>query len=907
MGFFVEVVVIKYPWGSGGKWGESGSNTVAERSQSFADSVSILRKQGLNDTEIARGFGMTSTEFRDTVTIAKNARQAANVAMAQSLKDKGYSNVKGAERMGIPEATYRDLLKRGLKDTADVLAATSSMLKERVDKVKFLDIGSGQEAHIGISSTKLRTAVAVLKDQGYSVHSVKLPQLGTDKMTEYKILVPPGITQKDVWLNRHNIQQLTDFSEDGGRTFLGIQPPLSISSKRVGINYAEDGGKAADGVIYVRPGVPDVSLGRSRYAQVRIAVDGTHYIKGMAMYKDDLPDGVDLVFNTNKSKEGTNSKLDVFKEMKKDSDGNIDPDNPFGSSISRQLIVKDSRGKDKVTSVMNIVNEEGDWETWSRSLSSQMLSKQSPKLAKSQLDLTYENKKNEFDNIMKLTNPAVKRKLLESLADDADSSAWQLKAHALPRQSSHVILPMTSIKETEIYAPTFRNGERVVLIRHPHGGIFEIPELVVNNKLREGKNLLGDTQDAVGIHPKVAEKLSGADFDGDSVVVIPNNSGLVKTKPSLRGLQDFDPHREYPPYDGMRTIDGGTYNEKTKEVEYHGKAPSGAMQNHMGDISNLITDMTIKHASDDELARAVRHSMVIIDAEKHHLDYKLSAIKNGIPSLKEKYQGGKRAGASTLISKKKQDIQVPERKQGYRIDPVTGKKIFRETGATYVNRRGELVRKTEPVKKILEVSDVNSLSSGTPIEKLYADHSNRLKSLADQARLESTKIKTIPYSPSAKTHYQNEVASLNSKLHLAIRNRPLERQAQVIGNRILAMKKAANPDMDKVSEKKIKNQALNEARTRTGANSKGVQIDITPKEWDAIQAGAISNHQLTEILKKTDLDVVKQYATPKPKLLMTSTKQAAAQSMLANGYTQQEVADHLGVSLTTLKTSLRGG
>ena len=48
----------------------------------------------------------------------------------------------------------------------------------------------------------------------------------------------------------------------------------------------------------------------------------------------------------------------------------------------------------------------------------------------------------------------------------------------------------------------------------------------------------------------------------------------------------------------------------------------------MGDVSNLITDMTIKGANNDELARAVRHSMVVIDSEKHNLDVKASARDN---------------------------------------------------------------------------------------------------------------------------------------------------------------------------------------------------------------------------------------------------------------------------------------
>src|SRR6202008_1626849 len=139
------------------------------------------------------------------------------------------------------------------------------------------------------------TSVSILKDEGYNVHSVKSTQVGTGLKTEYKFLTKPEITQKEAWLNRNNIQQIDAVSSDGGRSYDTIKPPSSISSKRIGINYKEAGGDKADGVIYVRPGVPDISLGKSNYAQVRIAVDDTHYLKGMAVYKDDMPKGVDLV------------------------------------------------------------------------------------------------------------------------------------------------------------------------------------------------------------------------------------------------------------------------------------------------------------------------------------------------------------------------------------------------------------------------------------------------------------------------------------------------------------------------------------------------------------------------------------------------------------------------------------
>lgn len=861
----------RYPWGSG------GNTENSTRNKTLLDHVADMKKKGLSEPEIAAGLGITTTQLRAQKAIERNRLKQERIGMAQRLKDKGYSNTAIGERMGLNESTVRTLLAPGEKDKVDVLQTTSNMLKDQVDKKGMIDIGSGVEGHIGVSQTKLNTAVAMLQDQGYTVHYVKVEQLGTGQQTVIKVLAPPNTPYSQVFKNRAEIKQVTDYSEDGGRSFLGLQPPLSVNSKRVGINYAEDGGAAADGVIYLRPGVKDISLGASRYAQVRIAVDGTHYLKGMAMYKDDLPDGVDLVFNTNKS--NTGNKYDAMKPLKDD------VDNPFGAVVRQRT--KDG----KVVSAINVVNEEGDWGNWSRSLSSQMLSKQSPALAKQQLDLAFRQRKDELDEIMSLTNPAVRRKLLESFADEADSSAVHLKAAALPRQGSHVILPINSMKTTEIYAPNYRDGERVALVRYPHGGIFEIPELTVNNRHPDAKRLLGNAKDAVGINSKVAERLSGADFDGDTVLVIPNNNRRIKTAPALEGLKGFDPRHSYPAYDGMPRM-----TPRTKQIE-------------MGVVSNLITDMTIRGATPSELARAVRHSMVVIDAEKHNLNYKQSALDNGIAALKAKYQGGTKAGASTLISRASAEIRVPERKgrpaaKGGPIDRATGKRVFEPTGATFVDRTGKTVVKTIKSKRLAETDDARSLSSGTTIEKVYADHSNGLKNLANQARRAMVNTKSTPYSPSAKTAYSNEVATLNSKLALALRNRPLERQAQVVANGIVSAKRQANPDMDPADVKKIKSQALNEARARTGAQKQ--HITITDNEWRAIQAGAISNNKLTQILNNADLDQVKQLATPKAKVLMTSAKTARAQAMLAAGYTQAQVADALGVSLTTLKTGIGG-
>lgn len=885
----------RYPWGSGGNSEEGSQNNKA-----FLGYVNDLKKQGMSEVEIARGMGISVTQLRTAKSIAKNAQKAADITMAERLAAKGYSNVAISKRMGIPESSVRALRAEGVKDKVDVLQATAGTLKEKVDAGAYIDVGTGVELHMGVSRLKLDTAVELLKEQGYSYEKVQVAQAGTKNKTTIKVLAPPGTTYRDIVTNLENIQQVKDFSEDGGRTFLGIKEPLAVSAKRVAVRYKEDGGDEADGVIYVRPGVDDISMGNARYAQVRISVDGTHYLKGMAIYKDDLPDGVDLMFNTNKS--DTGNKLDAMKGIKDD------PDNPFGATIRQRI----DPATGKVTSALNIVGskdgsgEEGSWDTWSRNLPSQFLSKQSPALAQQQLGVAYDRKRDELENILRLTNPAVKRKLLESYADGADSSAIHLKAAALPRQSTHVILPIKSMKENEIYAPNFQNGERVALVRFPHGGTFEIPELVVNNKRPEAVKLLGNAKDAVGINHKVAERLSGADFDGDTVLVIPNNSGRVKSTPALERLKDFDPKREYAPYDGMKTMDGGTWNAAERKTVYApGKAPSSRTKGfEMGDVSNLITDMTIQRASADELARAVKHSMVVIDAEKHVLNWKQSKIDNNIGQLKEKYQGRKNAGAATLISRATSPTNVRDRKL-QSIDPATGKKVYRYTDEHWTNDKGKVVYKTQRSQKLAETDDAHTLLSkdgGTKIERIYADHSNRMKALGNQARKAFVEVKPTPYSPSAKKAFEPEVKALNDKLALAVRNRPLERQAQLIANATLRAKQQANPNMDADETKKVKFQSLEAARLRTGAKKN--QIHITDSEWAAIQAGAISNAKLKSILDNADLERVKKLATPKQDLLMTSSKTRRAESMAKLGYTQSEIAGALGVSLTTLKKSL---
>lgn len=902
----------RYPLGSG--------EHANQRMNNFRNVYEELKKQGLSQTDIAQAMGMSTTKLRTMISTSAEQQRAENIATAQELKARGYGATEIGRRMGgVSEATVRGWLSAGEKEKKSSASKTVEMLKEQIKEKGCLDVGKGVEKYIGVSKTMLDTAVAELKEEGYSVFNIQVPQLGMPgKYTTVKALADPSIDKKDIYKDMTMVKPIEAFSSDG-ENFKVAAYPESISSKRVLVRYAEEGGIQKDGVMELRPGVKDLDLGGSNYAQVRIAVDDTHYLKGMAVYGDpkDFPKGVDVIFNTNKHVGtpmiGEDKNNEVLKRIK------ADQDLPFGAVIKAngQYYYEDKDGNQKLGAI-NKVNDEGDWGTWSKSLASQMLSKQPLQLIKKQLDLSYADKMDQFDEIMKMNNPAVKQKLLEDFASKMDSSAVDLKAAALPGQQSHVILPIPSLKDNEIYAPNYRDGDTVVCIRYPHGGTFEIPTLKVNNKNEEAKRVIGtNSKDAVGINQKVADMLSGADFDGDTILVIPNNSGQVKARKDLGYSKALDDLKEFDPK--AYKVDHQTITNQRKQQE-------------MGNVSNLITDMTIKGAPLEEICRAVKHSMVVIDSEKHNLDWKQSEIDQGIKELKTKWQGGPNRGASTLISKASSDLRIKEQEiakinkdgelvKGWSPDKETGEWLYKPTGRTYekpitdkqgnilLNPDGSKMTKTvealQKTTKMGATKDAHTLSSGTVQEEAYADYANKLKALGNTARREAMSVQHQPADPNAKKIYAAEVASLDQKLKVALMNSPKERQAQILANVMFKAKKLANPEIadNKDQLKKAKQQSLAVARAQVGANKKKVQVEVTPKEWEAIQNKAISTTKLRAILDNTDMDKIRDYASPKVNSL-SSAKVNRIQAMRNSGYTNAEIAEAVGVSTSTVQKYL---
>ena len=956
----------RYPWGSG--------KDPYQRSIDFLGRYEEYKKQGKTEREIAEAMGIvnekgdpSSTKLRARLGVARYERRLYQVQTAKSLREDGLGPTEIGRKMGLSESTVRSLLDPNSEARMNEAMGTANFLRKRSEEVGMLDVGDGVDLELNISKEKLNQALAILEDEGYKVRSGGIPQpTNPGQQTTQRVLLPPGYEHKDIYKydEVHSVREYS--STDGGKTFSKFQYPTSFDSSRLMVRYAEDGGQLKDGIVEIRRGVEDLSLGNSHYAQVRILVDNKKYIKGMAVYSDDMPDGVDIVFNTNKSNKV--AKLDVLKDIKND------PDNPFGSLIKAngQSTYFDKDGNEKL-SCINKTREESDWSDWADALPSQFLAKQSRALAQQQLDIAKADKIKEFETICELNNPVIKKHLLQKFSDECDSAAVHLKAAALPGQKYHVIIPINSLKDTEVYAPKYENGTKLALIRYPHGGLFEIPVLTVNNKHAQAKKILSpDVDDAIGINSKIAEQLSGADFDGDTVMCIPTHDpqGKVKiaSRPPLKELEGFDPKMAYPETPGMKYMKDPVTGKD-------------ATQSEMGKISNLITDMTLAGASDDELARAVKHSMVVIDAGKHKLDYKRSEVENNIAALKRDYQAkvgadGKMhyGGASTLISRAKGDktvnrrqgtpkvnikgspdydpskpegsyiykesdkLHYPDRSYDKQTGIVTlrttsGKKITYDvkdaearakyepiekkdpnTGeVSYINRGGDISyrvkTKTQSSTQMAETDDAYSLVSQYkhPMELIYADYANSMKDLANKARVEMINTPNLKQNPSAKITYKNEIQSLDNKLNTALLNKAREREALRRANVDVATKKEADPTLTKGDIKKLNQQAVTKYRQEVGSIARRDRnIVITDREWEAIQAGAVSENTLKKILNNADTDMLRERATPRPTSSLSTAQVNRMEALKANGYSIKEIAEAVGVSSSTVSKQLKG-
>lgn len=885
----------RYPLGS-------GENSF-QRAKNFRERYEKLKNQGFKEKEIAKAMGILDHKgegyidgLRAEYKLAGYDVRSHNVAIATKLKEEGYTLRQIAKEMGFKnDSSVRSLLNEDAKARMDSCMNTVDILKKSVDERGMVEVGAGVNQDLNVSTSNMKQALYILENRyGYPVYGARVPQAtNPGKLTTYTVLCPPGTPHSEIY-NTEKISSVMPYeSSDGGQTFQKkFHYPTSLDSKRLVINYADTGtGDDMDGVIELRRGVEDISLGKSAYAQVRILVDGTHYLKGMAVYADDLPEGIDVRFNTNKNSD--TAKLDVLKPIKEGME------NPFGALIKENGGQRWYDGPDgeKKLSLINKTKEQGEWDEWSDKVPSQFLAKQPVQLAKQQLDLTKANVKAEFDDIMKISNPTLRKDMLNTFAQTCDANAEKLKAAPLKGQKYKVILPVPGLNDGEVYAPTLENGTKVALIRYPHEGIYQIPVLTVNNTNPKARKMIPpDSVDAIGIKKNAADQLSGADFDGDTVQIIPLNSKTkVAHRDVLPGLKDYDPKTAYPTREGMRVLNKGQ-----------------ATQTQMGIISNLIMDMTLKGASPEELTRAVKHSMCVIDAAKHKLDYKRSEKENDIAGLKRAYQshleedGKIHTGASTLLTRAKNEKTVL-RRQGNPIINEDGSLSYKiADDITWTDKQGKVHVKTQKSTQMRETSDARTLISDhdTPMERLYADFANYNKSMANLARKTMINTKETQYSAAANKIYKTEYNTLKAKLMISESNRPKERMAQIITNSRIEALKAEHPELTKKEIAKLKDQELYKAREQVGA--KRQPIPISEREYKAIQSGAISPTMLSKILKYADKDELRERSMPKQTKGFSPAQVAQMKALQSCGYTLADIAKRFGKSPSTISAAIRG-
>jgi DNA-binding MarR family transcriptional regulator len=195
------------------------------------------------------------------------------------------------------------------------------------------------------------------------------------------------------------------------------------------------------------------------------------------------------------------------------------------------------------------------------------------------------------------------------------------------------------------------------------------------------------------------------------------------------------------------------------------------------------------------------------------------------------------------------------------------------------------------------------------MEILYADYANSMKSLANKARVSMKKTENLKYDKNAAKIYAKEVSELEVALNNALKNSVKERQATRLAAADLKKNKSENPDMKAEDERKAGQRAMTKYREEVGSVSRRKRnITITDKQWEAIQAGAISENKLKKILANSDPDILREKSMPKTrKGALTTAQVTRIKAMAANGnFTIQQIADKLGISKSAVSNALKG-
>lgn len=231
----------------------------------------------------------------------------------------------------------------------------------------------------------------------------------------------------------------------------------------------------------------------------------------------------------------------------------------------------------------------------------------------------------------------------------------------------------------------------------------------------------------------------------------------------------------------------------------------------------------------------------------------------------------------------------------------------------FTNKAGTLkyktMKRTVASTNMMETDDAMTLVSKIkhPKEILYADYANYMKALANKARKSMVETGNLKSDPDAKKIYSKEVSSLMAKLNNALKNSVKERTATRLAATEVNKRKKEDPDLTAEDIRKISQRSMTKYREQVGASSRRQRsINIDDKEWEAIQAGAISENKLKEILNNSDADSLRAKAMPKASKNLTNAQVARIKAMSNSNFTIAEIAEKMNLSPSAVSKYLKG-
>lgn len=194
----------RYPWGSG--------DDPYQHSGDFLSRVQELKKTGTSETDIAKNMGLTTTQLRTQISLAKDERRSLQVATAKGLREKGYSLNEIADKMGFSnDSSVRSLLNENSERRMNQAKATADIIRKEIKEKGMIDVGTGVERELGVSKEKLNQALYILELEGYPVYGGGVPQAtNPGKQTNIKVICPPGTEHKDIY-NFENVHSLRNY------------------------------------------------------------------------------------------------------------------------------------------------------------------------------------------------------------------------------------------------------------------------------------------------------------------------------------------------------------------------------------------------------------------------------------------------------------------------------------------------------------------------------------------------------------------------------------------------------------------------------------------------------------------------------------------------------------------------